>query len=183
MEILNINHKWYRFGAFYNIYSIINEVHYTACSSVLLPEQYQDLYLDTFYGRLISPELYGKPVYGISKDMNYYINFDHLNIIKYYRVPMRKIPIFEVEDFKTLPKLINEIKEKNSGYEILLRGQTTEYFLGRNEHEKEFFYGDPFSLEPSFLPSSLRKNFNEVFINCMWLNQAGILLYPVIYER
>lgn len=121
-------------------------------------------------------------IYGKSSSMKNYVSFNDLTVVDELRVPFRKIPVYEVSSKDQIENAVNKIRNDNSGYEILLRGQTKSYLLDRPEQELEFLYGSTDVKEPSFLPSHLRHNYDEVFLQSMWHNQAALLFESIGYE-
>lgn len=181
---LKRNHLWRKAPAFYNVYPLINEVHY---SSVTIPPKkpsdLETLLIDPYYGRIYSPQLFTRCcVYGKTKNMNLYGNFKKLNVVEELRVPYRRVPIFAVNSLREIDIAVKIIQKENPSYEILLRGQNKIYPLKRDLSETERVYGDKDAIEPSFLPSFLRSDFNEIFLYSMWHNQAAILLNDIGYD-
>lgn len=172
-------------AGFYNIYPIWNEVSPFGFGSLnQIKETSGDVVLiDDYYGRIFSPEIYQTAnLYGKDENMNYYIKGINIDVVDTLRVPYRKIPIFEITNFYHIPALLKKLQMDNPDYEILLRGQNKCWELSRPEEEKFYLYGNEKVKEPSFLPSYLRSNLDEFFIQSMWINQARILLNDFDYD-
>jgi hypothetical protein len=174
-------HQWLKFPSIYNIHPIFNEIHPSlSCLLNLEGDRYS---LDDYYGRLFDSALMkGKGVYGLSEKMGYYFKSDVLEIVEEYRVPYRRIPIFHVDNKKEIMYVLDNIKQNNKDYDILLRGQTKQYFLPREKEELETLYGSEHVKEPSFLPSSLRTDYEDTFLLSMWVSQATTLLNHIVYD-
>ncbi len=174
-------HKWLNFSSIYNIHPILNEVHPSFGRPPNLERKRYSL--DDYYGRLFDSALMNKKgMYGISEKMDYYYKSDDLKIVEEYRVPYRRIPIFKVDNKKNISHALSDIKQNNKTYSILLRGQTKQYFLNREKEECIKLYGSARVNEPSFLPSGLRSDFDEIFLLSMWVSQTTILINDIIYD-
>lgn len=185
MNLINITteHQWYKYPSFYNVYPIFNEVHPSVSTG---PNKNQDTtshFIDTYYGRVYDYTMSNSNgIYGQSSSMKNYVSLDDLTIVDELRVPFRKIPVYEVSSQAQIERAVNKIRTDNSGYEILLRGQTKSHLLDRPKEELEFLYGSNDVREPSFLPSHLRQNYDEVFLQSMWHNQAAMLFNDIGYD-
>jgi hypothetical protein len=173
-------HEWIKYPAFYNINSIRNEISSSAGISTNKLSKKSDFFIDTCYGKIYNNSKKAiEGLYGISSNMKYYFNNKELELVNELRVPFRKIPIYRVSKIKEIQDVISIIKKENPDYEILIRGQTKNYLLTRTDEEKQLFYGSTDIKEPSFLPSYLRKNFNEIFLQSMWNNKASDLFNDI----
>jgi len=187
MIMIQIKKDDYRlqYQSFYNLYPSWNE---TSCYADVCSNDVfngNDLLIDEYYGRIFTPETYQlfTNLYGVDEKMNYYPCGITEDIFDTLRVPYRKIPIYKIKDIKHLPSYIKRIESNNSDYEILLRGQNKLWEIQQREkNEKLYLYGSENVKEPSFLPSYLRSNFDEFFIQSMWINQAAILLNDIDYD-
>ncbi len=162
---------------FYNIYPIINEVSIYSGGSDNSKFSEKGLLLDDNYGRVLNSAV--ACPYGNSKHLPFYKVISKYQVAEELRVPFRKIPVFKFESVDALQLLINEIKQENATYEVLLRGQTKMYTINRSIEEKLFLFGEDALKEPSFHPSFLRSNFNEYFIYALWHSQTAMLLNDV----
>jgi len=180
---LSPDHEWVKYPAFYNVYPLRNEMGH-GVEVVRLPvEPYGEVYIDDYYGRVFDRE--GMPVapkYGLSSKTPPYVTIRSLPVVEELRIPYRKIPIYEASSLNLIKQALRELRASNTSYEILMRGQTKTYFLQRDAKECIHFYGEETVKEPSFLPSHLRKNFDEYFLKCMWQSQAAILLNDIGYD-
>lgn len=182
MNIVNLQstHEWIKYPAFYNINSIHNEISSSIGISMNKLSKKGDFFIDTCYGKIYdSSKKIIEGLYGISSNMKYYFNSKELKPVSELRVPFRKIPIYRVSKINEIQNVISIIKKENPDYEILIRGQTKNYPLSRTDEEKNLFYGCTNIKEPSFLPSYLRKNFNEIFLQSMWSNKASDLFNDI----
>lgn len=177
---LQSTHEWIKYSAFYNINNIHNEISSSARISTNKIPKKDDLFIDTCYGKIYDNSKKAiEGLYGISSNMKYYFNNKELELVNELRVPFRKIPIYRVSKVKEIQDVISIIKKENPDYEILIRGQTKNYLLNRTDEEKQLFYGSTDIKEPSFLPSYLRKKFNEIFLQSLWNNKASDLLNDI----
>jgi hypothetical protein len=183
MKLISKFSEKFNYSSYYNIYAIPNEIHPTANLVSSVDGGQTEFFLDDYYGRLFNQEyMQSTALYGLSSKMGLYVNVNGLELVDEYRVPYRKIPIFQVDSADQIKILYRSLIENNRGYEVLLRGQANTYFIGRDESENIQFYGQQCVNEPSFLPSHLRSNFDDLFIESMWHNQAAILLNDIGYD-
>lgn len=165
---------------FYNIYPIPNEISSGCAHTKDMFDEEEDVVIDDHYGRVFTNRIYQQCFpYGLANKLSFYKGGIKGNIIDTLRVPYRKIPIYEIKKLSLLPVLVGDIEKYSPSYEILLRGQTSTYFIERVNNEKYRLYGDESPKEPSFLPSHLRNEFDENFMTCMWHSQATILLNAI----
>ncbi|WP_019281444.1 FRG domain-containing protein [Vibrio anguillarum] len=177
------SHKWNRYPALYNLNVMYNEIHPTCNTSTVNRELGEDYFVDSYYGRVYDSSYYNNvAIYGRSQNMDYYINSVVLDIVDELRVPFRKVPVFSVSNIDQVHSVIEKVKLENEDYEILLRGQTKPYFIDREPEEQELFYGECGIKEPSFMPSHLRHDFDEVFLESMWHSQVSMLFNDVGYH-
>jgi hypothetical protein len=174
LETITHNDPRLKYPGFYNIYPVKNEISFSSSSST---EITNDLVLDNFYGRVLNKSIISP--YGSSKFLNFYLEDTNFIIKDSFRVPYRKIPIYEFKTVETVLKKIEDLKGENSGHKILLRGQTKFYPIQRDSEEKMFLYDDENANEPSFLPSFLRQDFNEYFIYNLWHNLTSLMLHDI----
>jgi hypothetical protein len=169
-----------RMPAFYNIYPLPNEVHLTGYlyGSDVAP----NTFMDRMYGRVFTADrAKSHAVYGRREKMDYYTRFDGLLIVDELRVPYRRIPIFAVDDLTTISTAVRQLAAVNQSHSLLLRGQGKTYFLERDTAESHLLYGEIVN-EPSFLPSFLRANFDELTLQSIWHNQAAFLLSAIGFD-
>ena len=175
MQPININDQRLKYPGFFNMQAIKNEISIHSLEN--LTNDAKEYYLDNEYGRLINPKT--SSPYGNTNKLSYYIN-NNWDVVEAFRVPFRKIPIFKLEDISQIKTTISKLKNDNESYETLIRGQTKWYPVElRSKNDLSFLYGDENSKEPSFHPSFLRSDFNEVFINSLWENQIALMLNDV----
>jgi hypothetical protein len=182
MNIFHISkdHQWSKYPAFYNVYPIFNEIHPTITTGESKRKIETSQFIDSLYGRVYDAfSINSKGIYGRSSHMNYYSKPIDLPVVDEFRVPFRKIPVYEATCVDQIKNAISKIQGENTGYEILLRGQTKPYFIERTKEELELFYGCEKVKEPSFLPSHLRHDFDEVFLQSMWHNQTAMLFNDI----
>lgn len=165
----------------YNGYPIINEVHCTI-QNVNNVSVNNFLLLDDYYGRFFTDNiLNGYALYGNTNNMDFYrsgVNIKN-KVIDELRVPYRKIPIYECTDLSEIESLYSQIQIQNPDYRILLRGQNKLYTIQRSEKENYLLFGDKSVKEPSFLPSFLRQDYDELFLQSIWNNTASMLLSKI----
>jgi hypothetical protein len=178
MEKVSIIDKRVIFPAFYNCYPILNEVAFNSISALKTDTEFVDYFhLDDYYGRFLKENYYEQATpYGSKEAMKYYPNSIGLDIVDEFQVPYRKIPIFQLESLSSLNDIVISIRKENPDFDILLRGQTKTYYINREDHEKIKLFGDREVKEPSFLPSHLRNDFDEIFMQSLWQSQADYLL-------
>ena len=177
------DHEWLKFSAFYNVYPIRNEIGVGAQKGSHAACPYGEIYCDDYYGRVFDRQSNAvAPKYGRAAKMRYYVPIPSLEAVEELRVPYRKVPIYETTSLRLMEQVLAELRLKNEGYEILVRGQTKLYLLPRDLDECIHFYGEPTVKEPSLLPSHLRKNFDPYFLKCMWQSQAAMLLNDIGYD-
>ncbi len=166
-----------RLPALYNIYPLPNEVHPTGDRDGT--DDAPNTFMDRMYGRVFTPRrVIRHAVYGRTEKMNHYIRFDGLRIVDELRVPYRRIPIFAVDDLSSISTAVRQLAGANQSHTLLLRGQGETYMLERDAAESELLYGETVN-EPSFRPSFLRANFNELTLQSIWHNQAALLLNDI----
>ena len=181
---LSADHAWIKYPAFYNAYPLRNEIAAAGADyGSKTPKSYGDIYIDDYYGRIFDTRSHSvTSKYGRSAKMNHYLSIRSLELIDELRVPYRRIPIFLTDNLAIIDRAIDEMCSSNSGYEILLRGQTKTYLIERSVEESIHFYGEDDLKEPSFLPSHMRNRFDPYFLKCMWQSQAAILLNDIGFE-
>jgi len=180
---LSSDHDWVKYPAFYNAYSLNNEVRAGCSITGSVDSPYGDVYIDDYYGRIFDQHSHQfAPKYGQSSKMKHYVSIPSLEIVDELRVPYRRIPIFQAANLGNIEMALTELQATNGGHKILLRGQTKTYLLDRDAAESGYFYGEEKVKEPSFLPSHLRKNFDPYFLKCMWQSHAAMLLNDVGYN-
>ncbi|TSD63860.1 FRG domain-containing protein [Inquilinus sp. KBS0705] len=177
MEKITYDDPRIEYPAFYNIYPIMNERSASGTIDPVAKFDDRALWLDEQYGRVITAQ--NSAVYGSSNKLPYYKTYDRFKVVDYVRVPFRKIPIFEANEFAQIDALYTKLKHDEPGYQVLLRGQTTVYSLHREEDENMFLFGENTPKEPSFHPSFLRAKFDEYFMYALWHSQTAMLLNDI----
>jgi hypothetical protein len=122
-----------------------------------------EIYVDKYYGLAYSSSVLERidAIYGVS-EMGFHGFANH----GFLRTPFRRVPRIYVDSVDTIQKIIlyfkNEFEEHGG---ILLRGQTQEYYLDRNEYSLFKLYGDYNTLEPSLVTSASRSNstYEEIY--------------------
>lgn len=168
----------------YNGYPIINEVHYTI-ENVNSVSVDNFLLLDNYYGRFFTDNiLNGHALYGNTNNMNFYNSGAIVKnkVVEELRVPYRRIPIYECTELSEIESMFSEVQIQNPDYRILLRGQNKLYTIQRSEKENYLLFGDESAKEPSFLPSFLRQDYDELFLQSVWNNIASMLLSKIASE-
>jgi len=179
VELIEKEDPRLRFPAFHNIYPLFNEVHPTGDSETMPSNTLFGTFIDHNYGRVFTPSrIIHRAVYGRTSKMDYYVRFNGLDVVDELRVPYRRIPVFAVNDIHTISTAVNQLTEANQSYAILLRGQGKTYMLDRSDAESNVLYGETVS-EPSFLPSFLRADFDELTLQSIWHNQVAMLLNDI----
>jgi len=127
------------------------------------------LSIDTNYGLVYDRSLIDASVrvYGKESDIPLYSG-DHLENNGFLRVPFRKIPRVVMKNRAELDRFVNSIESRDPSLKLLFRGQNTEYYIDRDPKEKRSIYGDAEALEPSLIPSAVRRNVLMEDIMPLW---------------
>lgn len=130
--------------------------------------------VDSYYGQAFDFQIREESaVYGATQELPAYLSDKHADR-GFLRVPYRRIPRFWVHNRHELEAILALARHYHPGAEVLLRGQSREYYLGRSEATLAALYGDPHALEPSLPASAVRrgKPLESVFVE--W---CGLLRY------
>lgn len=173
------------YPSIYNILPNINEMSIYHCMDFYDKDE-EDCVLDEYYGTVLSASAYERMCpYGISEEMLYYDCMgkyqDNYKVIDYFRVPYRKIPIYEVANNNQAKQIIQHVTDCNRDYKILFRGQGSYYTINRSSEEYDLLYGETNVKEPSFLSSHCRPgvNLDEKFLQSLWNWQGRKLLNDI----
>lgn len=127
--------------------------------------------VDSNYGLVYNEELILKNVcvYGLTNKIPKYSG-DNLENYGFLRVPFRKIPRVKLKNRLELNKFINSIQNKDKNLILQFRGQNKEHYIERSPEEKQSLYGDASIMEPSLIPSAVRRNILMEDIMPLWNN-------------
>jgi hypothetical protein len=172
-----------RLPALYNVYPVFNEVHASSLAAESgLGITGGEHVLDDMYGRVFNAGARSAgAVYGRTDCMEHYVKLDGLKVVDELRVPYRRVPVYEAQNKELIASCIEQLTLSNSDHTILIRGQGKNYFIERDSEDSEFFYGGNVQ-EPSFLPSFLRADYDELEIQSIWHCQAALLLNDVGFD-
>lgn len=133
--------------------------------------------IDSNYGLVYDKELIEQNalVYGDHNRIPDYSG-DELSNAGFLRVPFRKIPRININNRQELDSLIKSIERRDSNLELLFRGQNSEYYIDRDKQEKIALYGADDILEPSLIPSAVRRNIMMEDIMPLWNNMLHTFL-------
>lgn len=139
------------------------------------------VYIDTYYGYSYNEDLMFNEtaLYGESSLVP--VLLDGIIDIKteeWLRIPFLKIARKRVNSMQELFDLLISLRVYDG--ELLFRGQTTEYFLGRSSQLMKKLYGDEQAKEPSLASSALRNrnNFEDYYIE--WAELIRVYLYEIL---
>jgi hypothetical protein len=136
----------------------------------------RDFIVDERYGQVYESWVESaRGVYGITEQLPI-SGFDRFANRGFLRVPFRRIPRIGVPDRKTLGNLLNSWRRSNPDVVMLLRGQTREYLIARDESTLDVLYGDVQAMEPSLLPSAERAGVDFDLIMTEWLTLLDFFL-------
>ncbi|WP_181257016.1 FRG domain-containing protein [Vibrio splendidus] len=118
-----------------------------------------NIVIDKNYGLTYDRELiqHHAAVYGYEEAIPDYSG-DQLVTDGYLRVPFRKIPRINISNRVELDALLSSIESRDPNLKLLFRGQNSEYFIKRKAEENLALYGSETVLEPSLIPSAVRRN-------------------------
>jgi hypothetical protein len=166
-----------RYPAFYNAYPIKNEFHQKMGPMVENIYSSSLPHIETSYGRIFDPGMIKiSSIFGDTDRMGYYHSETSLKVIGEFRVPHRKIPLYECDSLGSINTFVEKYQRINPNYKILLRGQNKIYSIERSDEERKHLYGRDSVVEPSFHPSHLRQDYDEIFMHSMWHNQTSLLI-------
>ena len=115
--------------------------------------------IDNNYGLTYDRELISNNavIYGYDEKIPDYSG-DQLVTDGYLRVPFRKIPRINIGNRVELNSLLTSIESRDSNLKLLFRGQNSEYYISRMPEENLSLFGAENILEPSLIPSAVRRN-------------------------
>lgn len=115
--------------------------------------------IDKNYGLTYDRELIqnNAVVYGYEEKIPDYSG-DQLVTDGYLRVPFRKIPRIKICNRAELDSLLSTIELRDPNLKLLFRGQNSEHYIERKPEENLALYGNEAILEPSLIPSAVRRN-------------------------
>lgn len=175
LEPINLDDARLKYPGYYNINPITHEFSQYGKKPVYELNGVSDYFLDKNYGRVVQKG----SVYGDSTLMPYYLHDLPEKIVGYFRVPMRKIPVYKFDSFSKIKPFVDLLTERYPGHHILLRGQGKVHKIGRSSEEKIMLFGEETITEPSFHPSFARLDFNEFFIYNLWISYTAMLLNAI----
>lgn len=129
----------------------------------------QSTVIDNNYGLTYDRELItnNAVVYGYEEGIPDYSG-DQLVTDGYLRVPFRKIPRIDVSNRTELDTLLSSIESRDPNLKLLFRGQNSEHYIQRNPEENYALFGCKKPLEPSLIPSAVRRNILIEDIMPLW---------------
>lgn len=169
-----------KYPTFYNAYPIRNEISGSGARLSVDATSCPSLFIDDSYGRVFDEKSRAlAPKYGLTSRMPLYVEFPSLRVVDEFRVPYRRVPVYEADSLDVISEVHQELTRTNGDHAMLLRGQSRSYQIPRAPQESTLLYGQEQANEPSFLPSHLRNAFDPYFLKCMWQSQAALLLRSV----
>ncbi|RWA81313.1 FRG domain-containing protein [Mesorhizobium sp.] len=132
-----------------------------------------DAWADPFYGHVYGEWIaQGGGFYGRTMDMPPW-PMDEVADLGFLRLPFARIPRVRVRSHSHLTELIERVQATvPPDGKLLLRGQISEYELGRPPQVLEALYGDEQAVEPSLAPSASRAGID---INKIMPTWCGLL--------
>jgi hypothetical protein len=171
-----VDHRELEAGMATGLKHQLNEVSPFAEFPASGPSLPRDLIVDDFYGQIYESWIEGsRGVYGTTERLPS-SSFDRFANRGFLRVPFRRVPRVAVPDRMTLGLLLNAWRRANPDVVMLLRGQTREYAISRDERTLDVLYGDPHALEPSLLPSAERAGVDFDRLMPEWLTLLDFFL-------
>ncbi|GAB1444019.1 hypothetical protein MASR2M39_28640 [Ignavibacteriales bacterium] len=136
-----------------------------------------EIVVDKNYGLMYDKGILDKKVvpYGLQEMIPDYSG-DELANYGFLRVPFRKIPRFLVKNRSEIDRFIESIEMRDNNLKLLYRGQSCEYFIQRNSEEKISLFGSENILEPSLIPSAVRRNILMEDIMPLWNSMLHLFL-------
>ncbi|ALI98584.1 FRG domain-containing protein [Rufibacter tibetensis] len=137
--------------------------------------------IDSNYGLVYDEELITEEavVYGYTESIPMYSG-DQLENYGFLRIPFRKIPRILLKSRAELDNFINSIENRDENLLIQYRGQNKEFYIDRCIKEKKHLYGDETILEPSLIPSAVRKDISMDDIMPLWNNLLHLYLDSLV---
>jgi len=139
--------------------------------------------IDRNYGLVYDEEFVKEKiaVYGVANKLPMYSG-DQLSNYGFLRVPFRKIPRVMMNDRQDLDNFLISIDSRDPNLKLQFRGQNSEYFIDRSSEEKLALYGDESILEPSLIPSAVRRSISMDDIMPLWNNMLQQYLDSLIVK-
>lgn len=133
--------------------------------------------IDSNYGLVYDESLIANNacVYGLTNKLPTYSG-DQLANYGFLRIPFRKIPRIKLKNRTELNNFIQAIEIRDKNLILQFRGQNQEHFIERSSNEKQSLFGDDTILEPSLIPSAVRRNILMEDIMPLWNNLLHIYL-------
>ena len=115
----------------------------------------EHLLVDSHYGQAFGYSVFEEhAVYGETDELPAFPLDVHANH-GFLRVPFRRVARCLVRSRAELEEVLDDARRRHAG-QLVLRGQSHEYLLGRSVETLVALYGDPGALEPSLPPSAGR---------------------------
>lgn len=129
------------------------------------------LIVDQNYGLVYDEEIINSKcsIYGELNKIPMYSG-DQLENYGYLRVPFRKIPRIKLNNRRELDNLMSMIQVGDKNIRLQFRGQNSEHYISRTDEEKISLFSCKDSLEPSLVPSAVRRNILMEDIMPLWNN-------------
>lgn len=133
--------------------------------------------IDSNYGLVYDESLITNNVnvYGLTNKLPTYSG-DQLANYGFLRIPFRKIPRIKLKNRIELNDFIQSIENRDKNLILQFRGQNKEHFIERSSSEKKSLFGEDNILEPSLIPSAVRRNILLEDIMPLWNNLLHIYL-------
>ena len=143
----------------------------------------KQLAVDENYGLVYDRSLVHVPahIYGKESDIPFYSG-DQLENFGFLRVPFRKIPRIKINNRDELDRFVNSIELRDPNLKLLFRGQNTEYYINRSTKEKELIFADDNALEPSLIPSAVRRSVLMEDIMPLWNSMLHSYLGSKVFK-
>uniref|UniRef100_A6VW43 FRG domain-containing protein n=1 Tax=Marinomonas sp. (strain MWYL1) TaxID=400668 RepID=A6VW43_MARMS len=142
---------------------------FSSLETIKKTKKNKHLSVDENYGLVYDRTLTKVPahIYGRECDIPQYSG-DQLENFGFLRVPFRKIPRIKIYNRDELDKFVKSIESRDPNLKLLFRGQNTEYYVDRGAKEKELIFADANALEPSLIPSAVRRGILMEDIMPLW---------------
>jgi hypothetical protein len=114
-------------------------------------------FVDSYYGLAYSCGAGDiQAIYGVEEEFPEF-SCDKLANNGFLRVPFRRVPRCLIRMKRELLEIVNGIRSADPTIKVQYRGQRKEHAIPRSDAAKEFLYGKSSTIEPSLIPSGLRK--------------------------
>ena len=139
--------------------------------NILTLKSNSTLVVDNNYGLVYDEVLINSKcaIYGDADKIPMYSG-DQLENLGYLRVPFRKIPRIKLNNQQELNELLSMFEVKDKNLKLQFRGQNSEHYIERTDDEKLALFNSKDSLEPSLIPSAVRRNILMEDIMPIWNN-------------